>query len=345
MNKKPPFKDLFFSKTKDYLDLYFLRQEKKSLETIKAYRIALSSFYTYVTEVRNIKVTQFCFTDCTYELVLSYSQYLQEEKNLKNSTVNQKLAAIKSYLKYVSDGDISLIQIYLSIKNVPLLRLVKRQRQILEKEDLKVLLNNVANNTKIGYRDKVILILLFDTAVRASELLGITLGDVTIEISNPRIFIYGKGKKERSVTLNKKTAEHLKEYINRYHEPSASSDTPLFFTIIHEKMNHMSERNLERIVKKYGKAVLEKNTTLSEDIYPHMLRRSRASGLYRDGVPIEMIAAILGHTSAETTKQYYAIPSVQQMQKALQKGWTEPQFKERLWEGNEEKLRKMFGLD
>ena len=343
MSNKPSFTELFFSKTKDYLNIFLSRQEKKSHETIKAYRISLTSFYIYVTEVRNIKVMRFCFTDCTYEFVLSYSLYLQEEKKLGNSTVNQKLAAIKSYIKYVSDGDISLMQVYLSVKNVPLLKLAKRQRQVLEKDDLKVLMNNMAD-TKIGNRDRMILILLFDTAVRASELLGITLGDISLDISTPSIIIHGKGKKERSVTLNEKTAEHLREYIIHYHKPGTPSNTPLFFTIIHEQMNHMSERNLERIVKKYGEFVLQKNASLSDSIYPHMLRRSRASGLYRDGVPIEMVAAILGHSSTETTK-IYAIPSIQQMREALEKGQLESQSTERLWEGKEEELRRMFGLN
>lgn len=343
MSNKPAFTELFFSKTKDYLDTYLLRQEKKSQETIKAYRISLTSFYIYVTEVRNIKVMRFCFTDCTYEFVLSYFQYLQEEKKLGNSTVNQKLAAVKSYIKYVSDGDISLMQVYLSVKNVPLLKLAKRQRQVLEKDDLKVLLNSM-EDTKTGNRDRMILILLFDTAVRASELLEITLGDISLDISAPSIIIHGKGKKERSVALNKKTAEHLREYINHYHKPCASTVTPLFYTVIHGQMNHMSERNLERIVKKYGEAVLKKNTSLSDSIHPHMLRRSRASGLYRDGVPIEMVTAILGHSSTETTK-IYAIPSVQQMREAIEKGQPEPQSVERLWDGKEEELRRMFGLN
>lgn len=343
MSNKSTFTELFFSKTKDYLDIYLSRQEKRSQYTIKAYRISLTSFYIYVTEVRNIKVMRFCFTDCTYEFVLSYSQYLQEEKKLGNSTVNQKLAAIKSYIKYVSDGDISLMQVYLSVKNVPLLKLAKRQRQVLEKDDLKALLNSMVD-TKTGNRDRMILILLFDTAVRASELLGITLGDISLDISAPTIIIHGKGKKERSVTLNKKTAEHLRKYIHHYHKLGAPFDTPLFFTIIHGQMNHMSERNLERIVKKYGEDVLQKNESLSENIYPHMLRRSRASGLYRDGVPIEMVAAILGHSSTETTK-IYAIPSVQQMREAIEKGLPETQRAKKLWDGKEEELRRMFGLN
>ncbi|MCC8102446.1 MAG: hypothetical protein LIP11_09395 [Clostridiales bacterium] len=54
MNKKPEFKDLFFSRTKDFLDLYLVRQEQRSADTVKAYRISLSSFYTYVTEEKQI---------------------------------------------------------------------------------------------------------------------------------------------------------------------------------------------------------------------------------------------------------------------------------------------------
>lgn len=110
MNKEPKYTNLFFSKTKDFLDIFLKSQEQRSKDTIKAYRISLTSFYKYVTEEKGLKVMQFCFADCTYEFVLSYSQYLQETQKLANSTVNQRLAALKSYLKYVSDGDIGLMQ-------------------------------------------------------------------------------------------------------------------------------------------------------------------------------------------------------------------------------------------
>lgn len=74
-----------------------------------------------------------------------------------------------------------------------------------------------------------------------------------------------------------------------------------------------------------------------------MLRRSRASGLYRDGVPIEMIAAILGHSSSETTK-IYAIPSVEQLREAIEKGQPDLKKEERLWIDKEAEMREMFGL-
>lgn len=300
MNKKPEFSELFFSKTKDFLELFLFRQEQRSKDTIRAYRISLSGFYIYVTEVRQLKVMNFCFTDCTYEFVLSYSQYLQEAKKLANSTVNQRLAAMKSYLKYVSDGNIALVQVYMGIRKVPFLKTPKLQQPVIEKEELGFLLNK-PENTWIGNRDRMILILLFDSAARVSEISGIVLGDLSLDISHPSI-------------------------------------------IIHGKINHMSQRNIERIVKKYGDLVKKEHPTLPDRIYPHMLRRSRATGMYRDGIPIKMISVILGHANLETTK-IYAIPSVEQLREALTKGQPENDTTEKLWNGKGDELRKRFGLD
>lgn len=343
MSSKPPFSELFFSKTKDFLDIYLARQADRSPETIKAYRIALTSFYTYVTAEKSLNVTSFCFTDCTYEFVLSYSQYLQEKEKLSNSSVNQRLAALKAYLKYVSDGDIALIQVYLGIQKVPLLKIAKLQRPILEKDVLKILLEKPPATAR-GNRDRMIMILLFDSAIRVAELLNITLGDISLKRLLPTIVIHGKGKKERVISLNDRTAEHLREYIKHFHTPESAQNTPLFYTVIHGEMKKMSERNVERIVKKYADLVRAENPDIPDSVYPHMFRRTRASGLYRDGVPIEMISAILGHTNSETTK-IYAIPSVEQMRAALQKGQPEDDSAEQLWKGKEEEIRKIFGLN
>ena len=342
MSKTPDFSELFFSKTKDFLDIFLSRQEKRSKDTVKAYRISLTCFYEYVTVEKKLKVMQFKFLDCTYEFALSYSQYLQEEKKLANSSVNQRLAALKAYLKYVADGNIELMQIYMAVQKVPLLKLQKLQRPIIEKKELKDLLGSPDESRK-GIRDRMILILLFDSAIRVSELLNITMGDVSMDALSPSILIHGKGKKQRSISLNDKTVEHLRAYIRIYHKEDASSDTPLFYTVIHEKINHMSGRNVERIVKKYADLTRKENPGLPERIYPHMFRRTRASGLYRDGVPLEMISAILGHTNSETTK-IYAIPSVEQLREALSKGQIEEET-EKLWEGNVDEMRRMFGLN
>ena len=314
MSKKADLSELFFSRTWDFLDLFLARQELRSGHTIKAYKISLARFYRYVIEEKGISVMTFRFTDCTYDFVLEYLQHLRDADHLANSTLNQRLAAIKSYLKYVSDSDITLMQVYMSVCKVPLMKLPKLQREVLEKDELALLFNAPAH-TRFGNRDRTILVLLFDSAIRVSELTSITLGDVSLRTSGSHIVIHGK----------------------------AASDTPLFYTIIHGNMTSMSQRNIERILKKYSDTVRNEHPGLPESVYPHMLRRSRATGLYRDGVPIEMISAILGHSNSETTK-IYAIPSVEQLRNALNNGVEDDSSGEKLWEGREDEIMGMFGL-
>ena len=185
---------------------------------------------------------------------------------------------------------------------------------------------------------------MYDTAIRVSELTGIVLGDMNLNVKNASIVIHGKGKKSRTIVLNRKCADLLKDYVLHYHASDATPDTPLFYTVIHGKMNHMSQRNVERIVKKYGDSIREEHPELPDATYPHMLRRTRATGLYRDGVPLELVSAILGHSSTETTK-IYAIPSVKQMREALSNGQQDEEDTEKMWEGKEAEIRRMFGLE
>ena len=95
---------------------------------------------------------------------------------------------------------------------------------------------------------------------------------------------------------------------------------PLFYTVIKGEKGRMSTRNVERLVKKYADILRSQTPGVPESIYPHMFRRTRARGLYQDGVDISLISKVLGHSSIETTKDHYAIPSLEQKKAAMEKG-------------------------
>ena len=109
----------------------------------------------------------------------------------------------------------------------------------------------------------------------------------------------------------------------------------------------MTERNGERIVKKYAEMLREAGVDLPDTVYPHMFRRTRATGMYQDGVNIEMIGRLLGHAQLETTKQY-AYASVKQVRTAMERGGrtaiNEPE--EALWEeaDKEAAFARKFGI-
>ncbi|MDO4804577.1 MAG: tyrosine-type recombinase/integrase [Lachnospiraceae bacterium] len=258
------------------------------------------------------------------------------------STINCRFAAIRSYLEYVSDGDASIIPIYLIAERVPSASVPKVQRPVIEAGDLAAFLDSPAHTRK-GNRDRFILILLYDTAIRVEELVNIRLGDVTIGKNSSSILIHGKGRKERRIVLSKKASEHLKAYVSCYHDSALDPECPLIYTVIHGETHPMSARNVERILHKYGEITKATNPNLPDSVYPHMMRRTRACGLYQDGVPMEQVAALLGHSNIETTRTHYAKPSKKQMQESMEKGVEqEPDTKE--WVGKTDEIKRKFGL-
>ena len=349
MNRKskatpqPPYESLFFSKSTDFLDSYLERQAGKSSYTRKTYKAGLSSFYDYVTVVLGISPMLFQYSQCSYQLVLNYSQYLQEVLCRKNSTVNSKLAAIKTYLEYVSDCDATVISVYVSVCRVPYLTVPKVQLPIIQTKDLAGFLDSPAH-TRIGNRDRFMLILLFDSAIRVSELVSITLGDITEDNGAYTMLIHGKGRKERCIILSDKTGAHMKAYLKGYHGNNAAASRPLFYTVIHGNVSTMSVRNVERILKKYGTIARENSPEIPESVSPHTVRRSRATTLYRDGVPLEQVSALLGHSQIETTRSHYASPSPEQMKAAVEKGSQMEPEQQPEWLGHTDEIKRLFGL-
>jgi site-specific recombinase XerD len=341
--QKPKFEELFFSKTNEFLKVFLLKQRSVSPATEKSYRCGLSLFYDYVTETCSNSPLLFRFTDCTYQYVLLFMEHMQRELGYAPRSVNSRISALKSYLEYVSDGDAGLTSIYLSVRKVPTVSAPIEIRPVLKQNELTTFLN-APRQTSIGKRDRFILILLFDSAIRVGEIVMITLGDIVEEGGSYSILIHGKGRKERCIILSEKTSKHMKAYLETFHRNNSFPDKPLFYTVTHGKLAAMSIRNIERIVSKYGKEARKTCPEMPENTYPHMLRRTRASTLYRDGVPLEQVSSLLGHSQLETTRSHYASPSMEQMREAVNKGIASEPETPKEWSGHEDEIKRRFGL-
>ena len=114
--------------------------------------------------------------------------------------------------------------------------------------------------------------------------------------------------------------------------------------MIKGELSAMTERNVQRILKKYEVVLKEKYPDLPK-LHPHILRRTRATKWYRAGVPMEVIAEILGHASVDTTRKSYAFSSPESLKSHIEKiNKDESETEEKLWIGEEEKLSGMCGL-
>ena len=107
----------------------------------------------------------------------------------------------------------------------------------------------------------------------------------------------------------------------------------------------MSVGNVQRIVKKYSASVKASGIAMPESVHYHMFRRTRATNLYQDGVAIELVSTVMGHAKTETTKSYYAKPSIEQLRNAMESVPAPIDANETvLWEGDEEKMARLCGL-
>lgn len=335
MNQK-----LFFSGTNEFLNKYLPDQAAKSANTINTYRDALTVFRRYVTDVRKTSIKKLQFVDCTHNFLLDYLAYLKAS-GCAETTCNNRLAAIRAYLWYVADGDVSMQSIALSASNVPFLKEPKVTRKTISESDFAALLS-APPNTKFGIRDRTLMILLYDSAVRVSELLDLNVSSLNLMTSTPYIKIHGKGDKERVVAINDKTVDHLKLYIRHFH-PKVESDCPLFYTVIKGNFSRMSPGNVDRLIKKYAQQIRPQHPDLPERVHCHMFRRTRATNLYQNGVELELVSRILGHSSTQTTR-IYATPSIEMMKEAMSSSNPNIPEEEPMWLDDEKELARLCGL-
>ena len=337
--------DLFFSMTWDYLNTFLPVQHRDSPQTIKSYEDGLTIFRRYVTDERKLPMERFCFKDLTYDFLLDYREYLVD-KGRKPRTVNHRLAVISAYMRYAASRKTALFQIYLNISEVPYVMVPSKIREIIENEEtLKAYLAAPEPSEK-GIRDRTVLVMLYDTAIRAEELTGLELSDVNINADEPYIRVCGKGDKERIVALSEKTVPLIKQYISIFHKDLRKRSDPFIYTVLRGEKGRMTVRNVERITQKYADKIRPEHPDIPESVYPHMLRRTRATGWYRDGVPIETIAVIMGHAEAKTTRKSYASPSVEMLRDQMKSGTdVEPEASDEkpLWK-NDAELARLCGI-
>lgn len=255
-------------------------------------------------------ILTFRYADCTYEYLLDYKEYLALKKDYSASSINQRIAVVKSYVKYSYGCDSTFIQVYISISGVPFSTVPKIQRKALAEETVACLLDKPPATRK-GLRDTLIMSLMFDTAIR----------------------------------LDERTVQLMDVYMKEYHQNNSNTDSPLIYTVVKGEVNHMSHRNIQKLLKKYAASARDDCADMPESVYPHQLRRSRATNLYQNGTPLEIISRFQGHSSTETAKDHYAFPSLEQLRNAMNAGNQNIPHKEAaLWVDHEDELARICGL-
>ena len=336
-------KHLFFEYVGEFLLVFLPKQIGRSNNTIRSYKHGLNIFRNYMTREKGIRLALLSFSMITRESILTYLQWLMETQGCCAATRNQRLACLKTFLKFVADKDISLSPVYLAIDKIPMIQCSKPRISWISENALTEILKQ-PKNTKLGKRDRFFMILLYDTGARLSEILNLRLKDIDMTAIEPFVKLTGKGNKTRIVPLMDKTVKHLDDYLNTFHADRNNIEAPLFYTTIKGVVSNMSPDNVERFMRKYGNEARKICSQVPKNLHPHLFRHSRASHLYRAGVPLSVISRFLGHSDLNTT-DIYASADVEMMRESLIKVQTQQNCEiAPVWEGNDEIIARLCGL-
>lgn len=336
-----------FRLIRDYLTVYLTDQKCCSPNTIKSYREALNQFFEFIVREKNIPLTDVTFETINSRVIVDYLSWLEQERHCSVSTRNQRLAGIRSFFKYAGGMDLTVTVFQNEIKKVPFKRTGSKTVDYMTEEALKTLLSQPDTSTKAGIRDLFFMILMYDTGARNREILDLKVKDFRIDSKTPCVQLTGKGNKKRIVPVMAKTVEHFRNYLTLYH-PEGNSEWYLFYTVRHGTPQQMSDDNVARFMKKYGNAAKEICPEFPCNLHPHLFRHSRSIHLYRAGMPLALLSEWLGHAQLETT-MIYAYADTEMKRNAIQKATSSlnPLMtigQTPCWQGNDEIIRKLYGL-
>lgn len=282
---------------------YLTNQRNVSENTIKAYRDAFLLLFTFMNEKKGIRTDKLTIDDINRSAVLSFLDWLEQERHNSASTRNQRLAAIHAFFKYLQAENVEFVFQCKQILSIPFKRHAKPLVQHLEENELKAILQMPDTTRAWGRRDLTLLCLLYDTGARVQEIIDLTVGDVRLE-SPAIIRLTGKGRKRRTVPLMRQTGQLLKNYLE---EQKLMGNDPLHPVFFNKQRQKLSRKGVTYIIEKYVKQAAEVTPMPAFNITPHVFRHTKAMHLLNADVNMFYIRDILGHVDISTTEIYAKI--------------------------------------
>lgn len=284
----------------DYLDDFLneLKTQKNySIHTIEGYQRDILDFHAFITHEELAST----LLDATRERLARHFISHLDEKNLTSKTISRKISALRTFYHYLMVKHLIDINIFEHIETP---KIPKKLPQIIQDEEIEMIFKSIDRYKPLGFRNYVMIDLLFSAGLRASELVNMTIKDLMLD--QEQILIHGKGSKDRYVPLHKRLVEDLRHYLT-YIRPillSKGSNIHTLFVFINYKGGHLTVRGLQLILKQVIKQSGE-----TYKIHPHMLRHAFATTLLNHGADLRVVQELLGHEHLKSTQIYTHVSS------------------------------------
>lgn len=275
---------------KEFIDEFinFLAVERGLAQnTLLAYRRDLNKYFEFL-ETKGVKSVK----DVSKELITK-SMYDQKEHGMSTSSICRSLAAIKMFHRFLvrerlaQDDPTNLV-------DTP--KLWKRVPDVLNADEIVAMINAAKGKDWQSIRDNAILELFYASGMRVSELSGLKIEDVNLEVGYIRCL--GKGSKERVIPIGKNAKEAIIKYISGPRK-KLIKENKISIVFISRLGKKISRQSIWKIIKHYAR-----KAGIKKEIKPHTLRHTFATHLLQHGADLRSVQEMLGHSDISTTQIY-----------------------------------------
>ncbi len=286
-----------------FFEHHLVSERGLSGHTVLAYRDALSLLLHFACRDLKRTVTKLAIEDLSVDLLRRFLVHLERQRKNSVHTRNHRLAAIRSFFQYLATTDPRHLVQAQSILAVPFKRQATRVPEYLEREEVQSIFREIKTQAPLGQRDDALLRLLYNTGMRAQELVSLNINH--LRYSRPYyVLIHGKGQRERTCPLWPETIRAIKSYLE---QRSARLDdaAPLFAAANGNRLTRFGIRYI--VAHRVADAAKNCPSLLTRKVSPHTWRHTTAMHLLQSNVDLNMIRSWLGHASIETTNTYVEI--------------------------------------
>lgn len=302
----------FSSLVQSFFAQHLCEHKQVSPRTVTVYRDTFRLLFAFMQDRTGRSPSDFALADLDAPAILAFLEHLEAVRSNHARSRNLRLSAIRSFFRYASLRDVEHLPVVNRVLAIPTKRTAHPLLTFLSRPEIDAILATADQSTWLGSRDHALLLTMYNSGARASELTGLTCGQVSFGATT-LIQLHGKGRKERTVPLWPQTAKVL----NRWFQVLNTDEKGLAFPTI--RRTKMSADALNHLLQQ---AVTKGSATCPDlcrkRVTPHVIRHTTAMHLLQAGVDIAVIALWLGHENIETTHGYVEA-DLEMKERALEK--------------------------
>jgi len=298
-----------------------------SPNTIKSYKSAFRLLFQHLNEVAKIDTGKITFEMLNFDLLTNFFNWLTVERKNSRTTAKQRMGALSSFAEYAQNRNLEAGYVFRNslekIYKKSFRRVKGKRRYAFTREELEIFFALPDTTNKIGWRDLVILVVMYASGARVQEICDLTSKDVAHDNNgNVILTLMGKGEKPRRVKITADATILIDKYIE-YRKIGTLPDRHVFSS---QRNEQISVACLEEIFAKYENIAKKAHPhKFNAGRYtPHVMRHTTATHLIESGVALPVVKNILGHASIQSTQIYVEI-SQQTIDQSLKK-WNEKWF-------------------